>query len=113
MPIKGYKQHGLHNLKGYNMNLRSKKDTDLAAELYEINNQRKELEKREKEIKEYFKEKMGDEQTAIAGNYVLLLKVSVRNDLDKDALAKVVDLNDYKKPTSYKQFFISLKNASK
>lgn len=58
----------------------------IAQELFSILELRKEVEKKEKELKESIKAIMGDEKFLDAGNVVITLAERTRTDLDKKGL---------------------------
>lgn len=65
--------------------MKNKAATNLAQELYEIIEARKELDKREREIKDYFKS-LGEENLHIGG-YLIVQKECVNSYLDRARLA--------------------------
>lgn len=73
-----------------------------ALTLLEVIEQRKELEKREKYLKEKFKTLLGDEVAIDANGVLITLTERERTSLDKKELAKVVDLKKYEKKSTYK-----------
>lgn len=81
--------------------LRSKKDMEMARALYEINELRKDFAKREKEIRDYFKGKLGSNGAAKAGEYLIITSEKSRRDLDRKALAEVIDLEKFQVEKSY------------
>lgn len=85
-----------------------KKQTVIDAnELFNVIEQRKTLEKREKELKASFKELLGEE-TAIDANGILISVTSrERKSLDKKALSKVIDLSDFESIKEYQVMSVS------
>lgn len=65
--------------------LKSKANVNLAQELYEIIEARRELDKREREIKDYFKS-LGDEPIKLDG-FLIIQKECVNSYLDRAKLA--------------------------
>ena len=65
--------------------MKSKADANLAQELYEIIQARRELDKREREIKDYFKA-LGDQPLQVGG-YLIIQKEAVTSSLDRVKLA--------------------------
>jgi len=87
-------------------NLRNEKDQNLAAELSHIIAERRGMEKREKELKAYFKEKAGDDIAIKAGDILILLTEKSRESLDRKLLTAdfgAEKLAPYIKTTSYVQ----------
>ena len=72
-----------------------------ALELFEVIEQRKVLEKREKELKESFKALLGEETALNANGILISLDERSRKSLDKKELAKVIDLKEFEKSTTY------------
>ena len=91
-------------------NLRSKNDQEKATELKEILSIIKELSKREKELKEHFKNKL--DGAAKCGDILICVDEKSRTSLDKKELQKKLgdELKNYEKVTTYKT--ISLKEAA-
>ena len=65
--------------------LRNQNDSELAQELYEVISQRKELDKREKELKAHFKA-MGPDPIKVGG-FLILQKDGSTTSLDRSMLA--------------------------
>jgi hypothetical protein len=82
-------------------NLRSQSDIEMALQLFKINAERRELEKREKAIKDHFKALLGPEGAAKAGDYLVTTTERTRVDLDKQALAAKIDLKQFEVEKSY------------
>jgi hypothetical protein len=75
-----------------------------AMELATLIELRREAERREKELKDYFKELIGEaEATVQIGAYILVLSECTRTDLDKKALMVAMGdrIKDFEKQTSY------------
>lgn len=85
-----------------------KENVNFAKELSELIDKRKKLEKREKELKNFFKSLLLDSNAMQIGDFVLTLddckRSSFDNDLLKDLLGPKID--DYKKVTHYKKLDI-------
>ncbi len=66
--------------------LRSKTDIDLAIELSHVIAERRTLEKRETELKDYFKNKINDFGVIRVGDVIIVLSECERESLDRKAL---------------------------
>jgi len=79
-----------------------KKETCKKAQLLlETINKRKELEKLEKTLKDDFKTLLGSEVAINADGVLITLTERERTNLDKKALAQVVDLSDFETTSTY------------
>ena len=76
---------------------RSKNILAMAVELVELIEAKKCIKKREKEIKDFFKEKMGESDMATVGNILMTLKEVKKQTLDKEALAKDLGEKEFQK----------------
>jgi bifunctional ADP-heptose synthase (sugar kinase/adenylyltransferase) len=74
-----------------------------AQQLSELIEKRKELEKVEKEIKEFFKAIIGNEGVLLAGDYMILISERSRKDVDKKSLAAELGerYSQFEKESSY------------
>lgn len=76
---------------------------EMAANFASLREQAKEIEKAQKEMRNALIAALGDEQSALIGEYLIILSERVRTDLDKDALA--IELGDrfseFQKQSSY------------
>ena len=66
--------------------LKSERTKEMAAELFALISQRKEIERREKELKDYFKSTMAEHTLIRAGDYSVILKDAVTSSIDRKAL---------------------------
>ena len=85
-----------------------KSDAQLALELKETIDRRREIEKREDELKSYFKTKLGSlgQDTASVGGILISLTSKSRTDIDKKAIAAQMGadwLKQFEKKTNYTQ----------
>ena len=94
-----------------------KTDAILAAELLKAIEQRKQFERRESELKDYFKTKMGNmnlDTISVGGILVSLVEKS-RSGLDRKALVAAFGedvINQYEKQTQYTQVDVKLANEN-
>ncbi len=91
-------------------NLRSKNDVEKASELKDLLEDLKQMQKREKELKEYFKNKL--DGVAKCGDILICIDEKNRTSLDKKELQTLLGdkIKEYEKTTTYKT--ISLKDAA-
>lgn len=88
--------------KGQDMKKTVKKQVVSEAKmLFDIIEQRKELEKKEKELKAKFRVLLGSETALDANGVLITLTDRERKSLDKVELSKVVDLKEFEKTTQY------------
>jgi hypothetical protein len=85
-----------------------RKKIAMAKELGEIIAQRLLLEKREKEMKEYFRKRLGKQSAVLlAGDRKVVSTLCGRSILDTDALtAELGDLDPYKRDSSWTEISI-------
>ena len=89
------------------LSTKSTKKIECAIELYELTEQRRAIEKREKELKEFFKEEIGEGGALNAGPIIILLENCQRTSLDKKQL--VIELGaervkKFERVTYFKKF---------
>lgn len=92
-----------------NLKIIKTSDESLAQELYQIIEERKHLEKREKELKQHFKAVMGKNHAVRCGDYAFTLKEAVTTYIDRAALALSMGdkfLEKFTKETQYTKFEI-------
>lgn len=87
------------------MKTQSKQKIELAQELLSVIEQRKALEKRESELKTYFKDELGNKPDLLeAGNVVIMLIEKARTSLDKEGLTNkfgIAVISEFEKTTTY------------
>ena len=86
----------------------NKSDASLALELKEMIDQRRAIEKREQELKSYFKTKLTNlgHDTATIGGILISLITKSRTDIDRKAIAAQFGadfLKSYERKTAYMQ----------
>jgi len=86
--------------------LRSKEAIENAAELAEVITLRKQYEKREKALKAWFLESLADEQTAKAGEHMIIITEGQNTYIDREKLT--IDqgeefVSQYIKTTKYRK----------
>jgi site-specific recombinase XerC len=91
-------------------NLRNKIDVEKALELKEVIDQRKDLEKKEKALKEHFK--VMNENALKVGDILITFDDAKRTGLDKKSLAEKLGdkLKEFETITTYKK--MSVKNVA-
>lgn len=78
-------------------NIKNKNEIEMAKELLKINELRKELSRKESEIKDYFKAKFEGESAVKLGEIILLLTESERRSLDRKSLEKDLGIQRVRK----------------
>lgn len=92
------------------MTTTNKESIKNATALLDIIEQRKELEKKEKELKDYFK-LLTPEGIIEAGKIVVMIKLKSRTGLDRSALVKELGdkIHDFEVTTEYKEVTVMAK----
>ena len=81
-----------------------KKETvNKAQKLLEIIELRRELEKKEKELKTFFKTMLESEVAIDCNGILVTVEERTRKSLDKKELSKIVEIEKFEKVTTYKQ----------
>ena len=86
----------------------------MAKQLDEIIRERKELEKKEKTLKEFFKAEIGDSGAATCGDILITLEDRTRESVDKKSIEADMGsewLEQYLKTSSYQM--VTVKNLRK
>ena len=95
-------------------NITAKAKVEMAKQLAEIIQERKDLEKKEKTLKEFFKAEIGDSGAANVGDILITLEDRSRESVDKKSIEADMGrewLEQYLKTSSYQM--VSVKNLKK
>ena len=87
-------------------------DDTRARQLFEIIAMRKELEKKEKDLKDYFRQKLMLTDACNVGEYVVTSSERERTDIDRDGLKLLLgeSLRAYEKKTKYSIIDVKRRN---
>jgi predicted phage-related endonuclease len=84
--------------------IKSKWAQDAILELAALVEIRRVNERKEKDLRDMFKDEMGDDELMRVGEFILIASTRIRTDLDKKALQQRLgdELKEFEKKTEYK-----------
>lgn len=88
---------------------KTNEEIQLAIELYELQEARRTIEKREEELKDFFKKRIGNDNGMNAGSILILLEDCTRSSLDRKSLENefgVYPIKRHEKVTHFKKFVV-------